>query len=109
MSSSLVGQVTLALYAVLLALGGVIGYLKAGSRASLIAGTLSALFAALALGLSATNSRWGVPLGLLLSITLFVLFAYRYAVKTRKFMPSGLLAIVSLVVLGVMFLIMDWS
>ena len=62
-----------------------------------------------ALGLSAANHRLGVPLGLLLSITLFVLFGYRYAVKTRKFMPSGLLAIASLVVLAVMFLVMDWS
>jgi uncharacterized membrane protein (UPF0136 family) len=51
----------------------------------------------------------GVPLGLLLSITLFVMFGYRYAVKTRKFMPSGLLAIASLIVLAVMFLVMDWS
>jgi hypothetical protein len=30
-------------------------------------------------------------------------------VKTRKFMPSGLLAIASLIVLAVMFLVMDWS
>ena len=51
----------------------------------------------------------GNPLGLLLSIVLFLLFGYRYAVKTRKFMPSGLLAVVSLVVLAVMFLVMDWS
>jgi uncharacterized membrane protein (UPF0136 family) len=109
MNYALVGQVTLGLYAILLALGGLIGYLKAGSRPSLIAGTLSALIAALALALSAGNSRWGVPLGLVLSISLFVLFGYRYAVKTRRFMPAGLLAVVSLVVLAVMFLIMDWS
>ena len=38
-----------------------------------------------------------------------MLFGYRYAVKTRKFMPSGLLAIVSLVVLAVMCLVMDWT
>ena len=51
----------------------------------------------------------GVALGLLLSISLFILFGYRYAAKTRKFMPSGLLAVVSLIVLAVMFLIMDWT
>ena len=55
------------------------------------------------------NNRLGVPLGMILSIALFLLFSYRYAVKTRKFMPSGLLAIASLVVLAVMFLIMDWT
>jgi uncharacterized membrane protein (UPF0136 family) len=109
MNSSIVGQVTLGIYAVLLAVGGLIGYLKANSRASLIAGSISALAAITALGLSIGNSRWGIPLGLILSIVLFLLFGYRYAVKTRKFMPSGLLAVVSLVVLAVMFLVMDWS
>jgi len=109
MISPLVGQVTLGIYAVLLAVGGLIGYKKAGSRPSLIAGSISAVAALLALGLSVGNNRWGVPLGLLLATSLFVLFGYRYAVKTRKFMPSGLLAIASLVVLAVMFLVMDWT
>ncbi len=105
----LVGQVTLGIYALLLAVGGLIGYFKAGSRPSLIAGLVSALAALAALGLSAGNNRLGVPLGMTLSIALFVLFGYRYADKTRKFMPSGLLAIVSLVVLAVMILVLDWS
>jgi len=105
----LVGQITLGIYAALLAVGGLIGYLKAGSRASLIAGVGSALTALAALGLSVRNNRLGVPVGMILSIALFFLFSYRYAVKTRKFMPSGLLAVVSLVVLAVMFLIMDWT
>jgi len=46
---------------------------------------------------------------MILAISLFILFGYRYAVKTRKFMPSGLLAVVSLIVLAVMVLIMDWT
>jgi uncharacterized membrane protein (UPF0136 family) len=109
MISPLVGQITLGIYAVLLAVGGLIGYLKAGSRPSLIAGSISGLAALGALGLSVGNSRLGVPLGLLLSISLFIVFGHRYAVKTRKFMPSGLLAVASLVVLAVMFLVMDWN
>jgi uncharacterized membrane protein (UPF0136 family) len=106
-TGALVGQITLGIYAVLLAVGGLIGYFKAGSRASLIAGSISAVAAFGALGLSAKSHPWGVPLGLILSISLFVLFGYRYAVKTRKFMPSGLLAVASLVVLAVMLMIMN--
>jgi uncharacterized membrane protein (UPF0136 family) len=108
-SNPLVAPITLGIYAVLLGLGGVIGYLKARSRASLIAGSISSLVAVAALALSIAYKNLGVTLGLILSISLFILFGYRYAVKTRKFMPSGLLAVVSLVVLAIMFLIMDWT
>jgi uncharacterized membrane protein (UPF0136 family) len=107
--AALLSQITLGIYALLLAIGGVIGYVKAGSRPSLIAGSSSAGVALVALGLSIANSRFGVPLGLVLSIVLFLLFGYRYAVKTRKFMPSGLLAIASLIVMAVMFVTMDWN
>jgi uncharacterized membrane protein (UPF0136 family) len=109
MISPLVGEITLGLYALFLCAGGLIGYFKAGSRASLIAGTSSALAALLALWLWSRNSPLGIPLALVLSLVLFVLFAYRYAVKTRKFMPSGMLAVLSLIVMAVMFLVMDWT
>ena len=109
MLSPMVGQITLGIYALLLAIGGLIGYFKAGSRPSLIAGLLSSAAAFTALGLSIGDNRWGVPLGLVLSIVLFILFGYRYAAKTGKFMPSGLLAVLSLVVLAVMLLVMDWN
>jgi uncharacterized membrane protein (UPF0136 family) len=109
MISPIVGQITLGIYGVLLAVGGLIGYFKAGSRPSLIAGLLSAVAAFAALGLSVGRYPLGPPLGLLLAIVLFVLFGYRYAIKTGKFMPSGLLAVISLVVLAVMILAIDWS
>ena len=109
MISPIVAHVTLGIYGVLLAVGGLIGYFKAGSRPSLIAGLLSAVAAFAALGLSVGKSQLGIALGLLLSIVLFVLFGYRYAAKTGKFMPSGLLAVVSLIVLGVLILTVDWS
>jgi len=109
MINPLVGEITLGVYALLLAVGGLVGYFKAGSRASLIAGMSSAVAALVALWLWSRNNPFGVPLGLCLSIVLFLLFAYRYAVKTRKFMPSGLLAVASLIVLAVMFLVMDWT
>jgi uncharacterized membrane protein (UPF0136 family) len=110
MISPIVAEVTLAIYGALLAVGGLIGFFKARSGASLIAGMLSAVAAFAALGLSiGKSSQMGVGLGSLLSIVLFVLFGYRYAVKTRRFMPSGMLAVISLVVLAVMILAFDWS
>ena len=98
----MVGAIAMGIYGVLLAAGGLVGYLKAGSRPSLIAGTISALAAFASLGLCLAGSRLGPALGLVLAIALSALFGYRYAIKTRKFMPSGMLAVVSLVVLLVM-------
>ena len=104
MLSPIVGQITLGIYAVLLAVGGIIGFTKAGSRPSLIAGLASAVGALLALILSLQNRTLGMGLACLLAILLFVFFGYRYAAKTRKFMPAGLLSVVSLVVLVISIL-----
>ncbi len=106
MISLVAGQVSLGVYAVLLAVGGVIGYTKAGSKPSLIAGLGSAVATLIALMLTFQSSRWGMGLGAILAILLTVFFGYRFAVKTRKFMPAGLLAVVSLVVLGVAVLVL---
>ena len=110
MIDPLIGQITLGIYAALLAVGGVMGFVKARSHASLVSGVLSSIFAVVALGLMLMkNHQIGVILGCALSIVLFVLFGYRYAIHNRKFMPSGLLAVVSMVVLAVMLLAADWS
>ena len=76
-------------YIGLLLLGGLMGFLKAKSRASLIASSsIAAILAGLLLfGVSATA----------VAIVLFVLAAYfasRY-LRTRKLMPGGIFAIVS--------------
>ncbi len=104
MLNPLVGHVTLGIYAALLAVGGVMGFVKARSHASLISGLLSAIFAVVALVMARMGNTWGFPLGTLLAITLFILFGYRYAIHNRKFMPSGMLAVVSLVVLAVLLM-----
>ncbi len=108
MTAELFGHVALGLYAVLLAVGGVMGFVKARSHASLVSGLLSAVFAVVALGLAVMRNQFGFPLGALLAVVLFILFGYRYAIHNRRFMPSGLLAAVSLVVLGVMLMVADW-
>jgi uncharacterized membrane protein (UPF0136 family) len=106
MLSPISGQVALGVYAIFLAVGGVIGFTKAGSRPSLIAGLASAAGALLALALSTQSLTWGMGLGALLAILLAAFFGYRFAVKTRKFMPAGLLAILSVVVVAVSVMVL---
>jgi len=86
----------LLIYALLLGGGGFMGYRKAGSRASLIAGSSTAAVAVAAAAIALVQPRLGQSLGITLAICLTALFGYRYLVKTKKFMPSGLLAVLSL-------------
>ncbi len=106
MTSLFVAQFTLGIYAVLLAMGGVMGFVKARSRPSLISGLVSAAAAVAALVLSTMQYQFGVPLGATLAIGLFLFFGYRYALRNRLFMPNGLMAVVSFVVLVVMVVAM---
>jgi uncharacterized membrane protein (UPF0136 family) len=85
-------------YIALLLVGGVIGFLKAKSKVSLIA---SAVFAAL-LALTAVpgifQPTFARGLAIVLMAALIVVFALRLA-KTSKFMPSGLMLIITTVAL----------
>ena len=105
MISLVAGRIVLGAYAVLLAIGGVMGYTKAGSKPSLYAGLASALAAAWALVLTFQSSNLGMCLGALVALLLAGFFGYRFAAKTRKFMPAGLLAVLSLVVLAIAILV----
>ncbi|MGH7977266.1 MAG: TMEM14 family protein [Limisphaerales bacterium] len=88
-------------YIILLLIGGLIGFFKAKSKVSLIS---SAVFAAL---LILTTLRGifqpGFALGLanVILVVLLLVFAMRLG-KTKKFMPSGLILLATVVVLALM-------
>jgi len=92
-------SVVLWVYIVLLLVGGLIGFLKAKSKVSL---TTSAIFAAL-LVLSAVpgmlDPAFANNLANILMAILLVVFAIRLS-KTKKFMPSGLMLVLTIVVLA---------
>ena len=95
-----VGQTVLGVYAVLLAVGGLIGYGKAGSLPSLVAGVGSAAGVLIALALSVTTPAPAFIVAALIAMFLQAFFLMRY-LKTRRFMPSAMLAGLSMVVAGV--------
>src|ERR1043165_380449 len=82
------------IYIVLLVVGGMIGFLKAGSKASLITSvTFAALLSLCALGIIFQRYVADIILAVLL-----VFFAWRLS-KSKKFMPSGLMLVLTLLTL----------
>lgn len=86
------------IYGILAAVGGIIGYLKARSLPSLISGIVSGLL----LLIGAVRAAQGIASGLwvvkIVSLVLVIVFIVRL-IKTRKFMPAGLMVIGGVVTL----------
>ena len=87
------------IYILLLLAGGLVGFLKAGSKVSLITSAISA--AALVLTAIPGLLAPGLARGLadVIMAALLVVFAIRLA-KTKKFMPSGLMLVITAVALA---------
>lgn len=75
--------------------GGIMGFVKAKSRPSLIAGTLSGGSLAVAGYLVNTRGMVGLALGLLVSFSLAGRFIRVYK-KSGKFMPAGLMSVLGI-------------
>lgn len=87
------------LYAIMVAAGGLVGYLKAGSTASLLAGVVSGLLlggAAVAMMRGLFQPGWWVSL--IVTILLLARFGMA-ATKGFKMMPGGMVIIMSIIVL----------
>ena len=99
----LTGQVVLSVYGVLLIVGGMMGYVKSKSRASLFAGAISGGLCVGAAWLSVDQPSEGFTVGSLVAFLLAGVFINRFA-KTRKIMPAAVVLILSLVV-GILLMI----
>jgi uncharacterized membrane protein (UPF0136 family) len=92
--------IVLWVYIVLLLAGGLTGYLKAGSKISLVT---SAIFA-VALALCALNKIPMYPTAPILILLLGLVFGMRF-MNGRKFMPSGLMLGLSAIALILLFVL----
>jgi uncharacterized membrane protein (UPF0136 family) len=92
------------IYIILLLLGGLMGFLKAGSKVSLITSAVAAALLVMTTihGLFQPGFRQGLADAIMAA--LLIVFAIRLT-KTRKFMPSGLMLVVTLVALALRHLV----
>ena len=93
------------IFGLLTIIGGVIGYVKAGSTASIIAGSISGI----ALIVAAFLIPGNVALGLIIAGVVSIALAGRFIpafMQTGKVMPAGLMSALS--VIGVIVAIIAW-
>jgi uncharacterized membrane protein (UPF0136 family) len=92
-------------FGLLTIVGGVMGYVKAGSTASLIAGSVSGILLLLAAFLLPGNLVVGLALAAIVSVALAGRFVPAF-LKTGHVMPAGLMSILS--VIGIIVAIVAW-
>ncbi len=95
------GVVAAIAYGILAIVGGIIGYVQAKSKASLISGIISGLLLVTAGVMQLQGQGLGLILAIVVTITLVIVFAIRLA-KTRKFMPAGLMTALGVAALVLM-------
>ena len=97
------GAVSTLIYGLLSIGGGIMGYRQAGSKVSLISGSVSGLLLLLGAGLMFQGSTVGLRLAQIVVTVLIVVFLSRL-IKTRKLMPAGLMVIVGVATLLMLLL-----
>jgi uncharacterized membrane protein (UPF0136 family) len=86
-------------YIILLLVGGMIGFLKAGSKISLITSSVAAALLVLTTLSGVFTYNFRRNMADVIMAALLVVFAIRLT-KTKKFMPSGMMLILTLAALA---------
>jgi uncharacterized membrane protein (UPF0136 family) len=92
-------------FGVLTIAGGIVGYVKAGSVASIIAGSITGVLLLVAALLLPTHRTIGLATALLVSVLLAAQFLPKF-LRTGRVMPAGMMAILSVV--GIIAAIVAW-
>ena len=92
-------------FGILTIAGGVIGYVKAGSMASIVAGSLTGILLLAAAFLLPQNLGAGLALGVIVSLLLAIQFVPKL-IQTGKAMPAGMMSVLS--VIGIILGIVAW-
>ena len=93
------------IFGVLTILGGVIGYLRAGSMASIIAGSISGILILVAALLLPGNVVAGLALAGVISLLLAGRFLPAF-IRTGEFMPAGMMSLLSII--GIIMAVLAW-
>jgi uncharacterized membrane protein (UPF0136 family) len=93
------------IFGALTIIGGIIGYVKAGSLPSIIAGTITGVLLIVAAALLPEHRAVGLATGFVISLILAAQFVPKF-IRTGRVMPAGMMSILS--VIGVAIAIIAW-
>ena len=85
--------------------GGIVGYIKAGSVASIIAGSITGVLLLVAAFLLPAHHTIGLATALVVSLLLAAQFVPKF-LRTGRVMPAGMMSILS--VIGIVAVIIVW-
>ena len=85
--------------------GGIVGYLKAGSVASIIAGSITGILLLVAAFLLPEHRTIGLATALVVSLLLAAQFVPKF-LRTGRVMPAGMMSILSAI--GIIAVIVAW-
>src|SRR5437773_6759262 len=86
-------------------IGGIVGYLKAGSVASIIAGSITGVLLLVAAFLLPEHRTIGLATALIVSLLLAAQFVPKF-LRTGRVMPAGMMSILSAI--GIIAVIVAW-
>jgi len=92
-------------FGVLTIAGGVVGYVKAGSVASIIAGSITGVLLLVAAFLLPEHRAIGLATAFIVSLLLAAQFVPKF-IRTGRVMPAGMMSVLS--VIGVIAAIVAW-
>ncbi len=92
-------------FGVLTILGGIVGYVKAGSVASIIAGSITGVLLLVAAFVLPEHRMFGLAIALIVSLLLAAQFISRF-LQTGRVMPAGIMSVLSAI--GVIVVIVAW-
>jgi len=85
--------------------GGIVGYLKAGSVASIVAGSITGVLLLVAAFLLPEHRTIGLATALIVSLLLAAQFIPKF-LRTGRIMPAGMMSILSAI--GIIAVIVAW-
>jgi uncharacterized membrane protein (UPF0136 family) len=93
------------IFGILTIAGGIIGYVKAGSMPSIIAGSITGILLVIAAWLLPEQRAAGLATALIVSLMLAAQFVPKF-IRTGKVMPAGMMSILS--VIGIVIGLVAW-